>query len=147
MAVDIKTLRIGSHVEYKGKRVRVALVREDGCICEYKGNGQDVIVGLGIEKKPIPITPALLEELGFVGNASKQNAVYGWEKRDEDIYIAFDRITEQRWRVIMYDNVVNNGNTLCRYLHEAEAFLSLHGVELIKEGYGIQRPQGIQRKV
>lgn len=40
--IDIKALRIGSHVEYKGKRVRVALVRDDGCICEYKDNGQDV---------------------------------------------------------------------------------------------------------
>ena len=129
MSVDIKTLRIGSHVLANGVRARVRGLDEDnGLIISFPAeyvNATDV--------EPIAITPGLLEELWFVGNASKQNAVYGWEKRDEDIYIAFDRITEQRWRVIMYDNVVNNGNTLCRYLHEAEAFLALHGVELIKE--------------
>lgn len=129
MAVNVKQLRIGSHILVDGKRERVRGLDEDnGVIVRFPAeyvNANDV--------EPIAITPGLLEELGFVGNASKQNAVYGWEKRDEDIYIAFDRITEQRWRVIMYDNVVNNGNTLCRYLHEAEAFLALHGVELIKE--------------
>lgn len=129
MAVNVKQLRIGSHILVDGKRERVRGLDEDnGVIVRFPAeyvNANDV--------EPIAITPGLLEELGFVGNASKQNAVYGWEKRDEDIYIAFDRITEQRWRLIMYDNVVNNGNTLCRYLHEAEAFLALHGVELIKE--------------
>ena len=129
MAVNVKQLRIGSHILVNGKRERVRGLDEDnGLIIRFPAeyvNANDV--------EPIAITPGLLEELGFVDNASKQNAVYGWEKRDEDIYIAFDRITGQRWRVIMCDNVVNNGNTLCRYLHEAEAFLALHGVELIKE--------------
>lgn len=129
MAADIKTLRIGSHILVDGKRERVRGLDEDnGVIVRFPAEYVNAS-----EVEPIAITAELLEELGFVGNASKQNAVYGWEKRDEDIYIAFDRITEQRWRVIMYDNVVNNGNTLCRYLHEAEAFLALHGVELIKE--------------
>ena len=129
MAVNVKQLRIGSHILVDGKRERVRGLDEDnGVIVRFPAEYVNAS-----EVEPIAITAELLEELGFVGNASKQNAVYGWEKRDEDIYIAFDRITEQRWRVIMYDNVVNNGDTLCRYLHEAEAFLALHGVELIKE--------------
>lgn len=127
--IDIKTLHIGSHVLVNGQRERVRGIDEDnGLFIRFPAEYVNAS-----EVEPIAITAELLTELGFVGNASKQNAVYGWEKRDEYIYIAFDRITEQRWRVIMYDNVVNNGNTLCRYLHEAEAFLSLHGVELIKE--------------
>lgn len=128
MAVDVKTLRIGSHVEYEGKRVRVALVRDDGCICEYKDNGQDVIVGLGVEKKPIPITPALLKELGV--EEDKTDVV----KRVGGYYIYFHQINNLSWRVSLdEENYTNYGDCIVRYLHEAEAFLALHGVELIEE--------------
>lgn len=121
MAVDIKTLRIGSHVEYNGKRVRVALVRDDGCICEYKDNEQDVIVGLGVEKKPIPITPELLKELGF-------------EYRDNTYW--------ERWFLGSFDIERKEGSSYFDYnseirlefLHELEdLYYLIYGVELIEE--------------
>lgn len=131
MAVDIKTLRIGSHVEYDGKRVRVALVRDDGCICEYKDNGQDVIVGLGIEKQPIPITPELLAELGFVNTSSSRRITYTKGSEYEDLWIEV-RNLKDRWEVFVSDNNWD-GRIVCRYLHEAELFLVLHNIELVKD--------------
>lgn len=125
MAVDIKTLRIGSHVEYDGKRVRVALVRDDGCICEYKDNGQDVIVGLGIEKQPIPITSELLAELGF--EYTSHDFGMWWQKKIGNRLCEIDECND-KW-VIVYKGC----DCAIRYLHEAEALLALHGVELIKE--------------
>lgn len=134
MAVDIKMLRIGSHVEYEGKRVRVALVREDGCICEYKDNGQDVVIGIGIEKNPIPITPDLLKELGFEDCAKRRWHTEDWEKRwGECQYLSFTKLYRGEWRVRYFDGAKDRGQTVVRYLHETEAFLALHGVELIKE--------------
>ena len=131
MAVDIKTLRIGSHVEYDGKRVRGALVRDDGCICEYKDNGQDVIVGLGIEKQPIPITPELLAELGFVNTSSSRRITYTKGSEYEDLWIEV-RNLKDRWEVFVSDNNWD-GRIVCRYLHEAELFLVLHNIELVKD--------------
>lgn len=131
MAVDIKTLRIGSHVEYDGKRVRVALVRDDGCICEYKDNRQDVIVGLGIEKQPIPITPELLAELGFENTSCTLRTTYTKGCEYDGFWIGF-RNLKDRWDLFVSNNNLD-GRTPVRYLHEAEAFLGLHNIELIKE--------------
>lgn len=136
MAVDVKTLTIGSHVEYEGKRVRVALVREDGCICEYKDNGQDVVIGIGIEKNPIPITSDLLKELGFK-----------WRK-DSACWRKYQNYDGERygWGIYAYGS---DGGTWCfslylpnflikpqlyaQHLHELEGQLAYYGVELIKE--------------
>lgn len=127
--IDVKTLTIGSHVEYDGKRIKVVLVRDDGCICEYKDNGQDVVVGLGIEKKPIPITPELLTELGF---KKEDGFMRLWNKDDNGhfSYIEFSAIGD-KWR--LYPSSTDGSSIVVRYLHEAEAFLALHGVELIEE--------------
>lgn len=134
MAVDVKTLTIGSHVEYEGKRVRVALVRDDGCICEYKDNGQDVVIGIGIEKNPIPITPDLLKELGFEDCSKKRWHTEDWEKRwGECQYLSFTKLYRGEWRVHYFDGANDRGQTVVRYLHEAETFLGLHNVELIRE--------------
>lgn len=130
MAVDIKTLRIGSHVEYNGKRVRVALVREDGCICEYKDNGQDVIVGLGIEKKPIPITPELLKELGF--ERDMRRGVTAYQIKRGEMWMGVAAMHDGLWRIEAMDDTYCYGNCIVRYLHEAELFLGLHNIELIK---------------
>lgn len=61
MAVDVKTLRIGSHILVNGKRERVRGLDEDnGLIIRFPAeyvNADDV--------EPIPITAELLAELGF----------------------------------------------------------------------------------
>lgn len=77
MAVDIKTLRIGSHVEYNGKRVCV----DEICTLRSKDEPMRLLVshnGLIYgnpsidETEPIPITPDLLKELGFEDCAKKR---------------------------------------------------------------------------
>ena len=71
MSVDIKSLRIGSHILVDGKRVRVmaidALNRMIG-INAYQtdDNGVKHPFGYEIEEvEAIPIIPELLKELGF----------------------------------------------------------------------------------
>ena len=133
MAVDIKSLRIGSHVEYDGKRVcvdEIRTLRPDGepmrLIASYNGlvYGNPSID----EVEPIAITPELLKELGFEDD--KTDIV----KRVGGYFIFFHQINNLRWRVSLEEeNCTNYGNTLCRYLHEAEAFLALHGIELIPD--------------
>ena len=43
------------------------------------------------------------------------------------------QIEEIKTAVENIDGAKDSGQTVVRYLHEAEAFLALHGVELIKE--------------
>lgn len=134
MAVDVKTLTIGSHVEYKGKRGRIMYVAPSGDFmnCGIHTTGD---CGLpanyhisGFEQiHPIPITPELLTELGLVKEAP--NIV----KRVGDYFIYFHYLHDDLWRIGMYDDTYNYGNCIVRYLHEAEAFLALHRVELIDE--------------
>ncbi len=58
MAVDIKTLRIGSHVLVEGKRERVRGMDEDnGLIVRFPAE-----YVMANEVEPIPITPEILKE-------------------------------------------------------------------------------------
>lgn len=122
MAVDVKTLTIGSRVEYEGKRVGVALVREDGCICEYKDNGQDVVIGIGIEKNPIPITSDLLKELGFefrdLGFAEL------WKRGNFDL--------EHKHHSVYWE--CKRGGANIEFLHELESlYYLIYETELIQD--------------
>lgn len=122
MSIDINTLRIGAHISIGGKRERVRGLDEDNgliirCPAEYVG-ADDV--------EPISLTPELLTEIGF--EEDKTDIV----KRVGGYFIYFHQINNLRWRVSLEEeNCTIYGNTLCRYLHEAEAFLALHGTELI----------------
>lgn len=42
------------------------------------------------------------------------------------------RNLKDRWEVFVSDNNLD-GRIVCRYLHEAELFLVLHNIELIKD--------------
>lgn len=80
---------------------------------------------------PIPITPELLRELGFVNTSCTRRITYTKGSEYEDSWIEFKNFKD-RWEVfVSKDNW--DGRFVCRYLHEAEAFLVLYGVELIKE--------------
>lgn len=139
MRIDVKTLRIRSHVEYDGKQMVVASVSNKPMNCEnliliepstltlYKNvNSYDV--------EPISITPELLKELGFEDCAKKRWHTEDWEKRwGECQYLSFTKLYRGEWRVHYFDGAKDRGQTVVRYLHEAEAFLALHGVELIKQ--------------
>lgn len=127
MAVDVKTLRIGSHVEYEGKRMVVAsvsgkimnaenltLIDESTLTLYDKVNGYDV--------EPISITPELLAELGF-------------QYRDNTYW--------ERWFLGSFDIERKEGSSYFDYnseirlefLHELEdLYYLIYGVELIREG-------------
>lgn len=124
MAVDVKTLTIGSHILVNGKRERVRGLDEDnGLIVRFPAE-----YVMANEAEAISITPDLLKELGV--EEDKTDIV----KRIGGYYIYFHQINNLRWRVSLEEeNCTNYGNCIVRYLHEAEAFLALHGVELIKE--------------
>lgn len=61
MEIDIKTLHIGAHINVNGKRERVRGLDEDnGLMIRFPAEYVNAS-----EVEPIPITSALLEELGF----------------------------------------------------------------------------------
>lgn len=61
MSIDIRQLHIGSHIAINGERERVRGLDEDnGLIVRFPAE-----YVMASEVEPIPITPALLEELGF----------------------------------------------------------------------------------
>lgn len=125
MAVDVKTLRIGSHILVDGKRERVRGLDEDnGLIIRFPAE-----YAMANEVEPIPITAELLVELGF---RKEDGFMRLWSKGDNGhfSYIEFSAIRD-KWR--LYPSGTDGSQTVVRYLHEAELFLGLHNVELIKE--------------
>lgn len=125
MAVDVKQLRIGSHILVNGKRERVRGLDEDnGLIVRFPAEYVNAN-----EVEPIPITAELLVELGF---RKEDGFMRLWSKDNNGhfSYIEFSAIRD-KWR--LYPSGTDGSNTVVRYLHEAEAFLGLHNIELIKE--------------
>lgn len=123
--IDIKTLRVGSHILVDGKRERVRGLDEDnGLIVRFPAE-----YVMANEVEPIPITAELLVELGF---RKEDGFMRLWSKDNNGhfSYIEFSAIRD-KWR--LYPSGTDGGQTVVRYLHEAEAFLALHGVELINE--------------
>lgn len=164
MAVDIKTLRIGSHVLMNGVRAKVMrlnsvkLSEEETFHILVRGvspdTGREGECGCFADDKavqPIHITPELLKELGFV--QKRMDYPYGkpdiWYVDPESAKLMENELVvpivsiwpmekfgfADWWkiRVLVGDRPMYEGEYVCRYLHEAEAFLALHGVELIKE--------------
>ena len=127
MSVDIKSLRIGSHIFVDGKRERVRGLDEDnGLIIRFPAE-----YVLANEVEPIAITPELLKELGFVNTSTSRRIVYTKGCEYDGLWSEV-RGLKDRWEVFVSDNNWD-GRMVVRYLHEAEAFLTLHGVELIPD--------------
>lgn len=124
MAVDIKTLRIGSHVEYDGKRVRICSLKTN--MANYDdGKGKPRCFGSNLayykRMQPIPITPDLLEELGF--EYKREGCWEHWWKDGFDLQ---HRDESEYWHF--------HGDIGIEYLHELESlYYMIYGVELIKE--------------
>lgn len=126
MSVDIDSLIIGCHIRVNGKRAKVISVESTGIVgCRAD---DDWLKVTSDDIEPIPLTHELLDELGF--EEDKTDIA----KRVGGYYIYFHQINNLRWRVSLEEeNCTNYGNCIVRYLHEAESFLGLHNVELIKE--------------
>ena len=130
--VDIKNLRIGSHVLVGGVRGTVdgmdmprphwipkyPLIR-----CKAVVDGERRYCGgnpLSDEIQPIPITPALLEELGF--KCTDKGRVQSWWYD----FFCLDYLSKKGY--------FNFGVIHLKYLHELESlYYMICGVELIKE--------------
>lgn len=147
MAVDVKSLRIGSHILVNGKRERVRGLDEDnGLIVRFPA---EYVNANGVE--PIPITPELLKELGF--EERRMEYRYGkpdvWYIDSESAQIekgnnlvvptihvsSLGKAGYSDWweiKVVTGDKPMRAGNCTVRYLHEAESFLAFHNIELIK---------------
>lgn len=151
MAVDIKQLRIGSHISINGERVEVESLQGGdlvGCITP----DNDWFATESWRFEPISITPALLKELGF--EERRREYPYGtpdvWyidreaaqlEKKNNLVVptmtvFPLGQAGYPDWwviKLVIGDKPMRTDNCTVRYLHEAEAFLALHGVELINE--------------
>lgn len=120
MAVDIKTLRVGSHISIDGERVEVESLQGGdlvGCITP----DNDWFATESWRFEPISITPELLAELGF-------------QYRDNTYW--------ERWFLGSFDIERKEGSSYfdynseirLEYLNELEdLYYLIYGVELIKE--------------
>ena len=149
--IDIKTLRIGSHISINGERVEVESLQGGdlvGCITP----DNDWFATESWRFEPISITFDLLKELGF--EERRREYLYGapdvWYIDSESAQLekknnlvvptitvsSLGKAGYPDWwviKVITGDKPMRSDSCTVRYLHEAEAFLALHGVELIKE--------------
>lgn len=123
MAVDVKSLRIGSHILVNGKRERVRGLDEDnGLIVRFPAEYVNAN-----EVEPIEITYSILKWLGF--KREEWNVV----KCINEYLVYFHRTDVFSWRVGVANASCYFGGCIVRYLHEAELFLALHNIELMEE--------------
>ncbi len=132
MSIDIKTLRIGSHILVGGKRERVRGLDEDnGLIIRFPAE-----YVMANEVEPIKIAPEILTEIGFMWretagswcryqNYDGEN--YGW-----GIYICYSE--ERGCMISLYlKDYRLRPQLYAKYLHELEGQLACYGVELIPD--------------
>lgn len=140
MSIDIKNLIIGSHVLVDGKRVRIFGIERSGLI-ELKAVDGDLLRVLINDVESIEITAELLEELGFKTKNQKYNTKC-WRRTEipqegrrlpSIEFITFWLYRNGYCKIHYRMDFMDINVIVCRYLHEAEAFLALHGVELIKD--------------
>lgn len=134
MAVDIKTLRIGSHILVDGKRERVRGLDEDnGLIIRFPAEYVNAN-----EVEPIKITPEILTEIGFKYREYDNGKLWEWDLPDgyKDYgYLEFDEDTTMIWRGRLWSMKEIEVEFKVEYLHDLEnIFYMFYGVELIKEG-------------
>lgn len=155
MAVDIKSLRIGSHVDFNGRRVKIKAIVEDIVAFDYPQDEKQLLLSPNAYDEflsPIPITPDLLKELGL--EERRREYKYGapdvWYidreaaqlEKENNLVVPTIHVSSLEkpgypdwWviKVVIADKPARVNDCTARYLHEAEAFLALCGVELITE--------------
>ena len=131
MAVDVKQLRVGSHILVDGKRERVRGLDEDnGLIIRFPAEYVNAN-----EVEAISITPALLKELGFEwredSSCWRKYQNYDGERYDWGVY-AFCIHTSKEWYFDFFLPDFKRPRLYAKHLHELEEQLAYYGVELIK---------------
>lgn len=133
MAVDVKSLRIGSHILVNGKRERVrGLDEDDGLIVRFPAEYVSAN-----EAEPISITPEILTEIGFKYHEYDNGKLWEWDLPDgyKDYgYLEFDEETTTIWRGRLWSMKEIEVEFNVEYLHDLEnIFYMFYGVELIKK--------------
>lgn len=136
MAVDIKQLRIGSHLSINGERVEVESLQGGdlvGCITP----DNDWFATESWRFEPIRITPEILTEIGFKYHEYDNGKLWEWDLPDgyKDYgYLEFDEDTTTIWRGRLWHMKEVEMEFKAEFLHELEnIFYMFYGVELIKE--------------
>lgn len=124
MAVDIKSLRIGSHVMWNGKRRKVDAITEDSIAFRIADTEQKMYDSATIESvEPIAITPELLKELGFEFRKSAGGSWCISDKKGGYFYATV--CSDSTCVVTHYPDFGFQSRVVCTYLHELEAFAYL----------------------
>lgn len=130
MAVDIKSLRIDSHILINGKRERVRGLDEDnGLIVRFPAEYVSAN-----EVEPIPITSDRLKELGFKWrkNLSCWRKYQNYDGKNYDWGIYAYEGDGGTWCFSLYlPNFLIKPQLYAEYLHELEGQLAYYSVELI----------------
>lgn len=132
--IDAKELHIGNHVSLDGVGVfritDIETTHEDAELLifgEHISDNFKSVEGypttLNEEYlQPIPITPSLLEELGFEHGSDERE----WHKDIGEVWIGIHLFLDrERMRVNVCDDTADYGNVIIRYLHELENFVYL----------------------
>ncbi len=122
MAVDVKQLRIGSHVMWNGKRRKVDAITKDSITFRIADTEQKMYDSATIESvEPIAITPELPKELGF------ENGRVGiWWHWWKDGFHLQHRDESEYWHF--------HGDIGFRYFHELESlYYMIYETELIQD--------------
>lgn len=124
MSVDIKSLRIGSHVMWNGKRRKVDAITEEGIAFRIADTERKMYNSATIESvEPIAITPELLKELGFEFRKSAGGSWCISDKKGGYFYATV--CSDSTCIVTHYPDFGFQSRVVCTYLHELEAFAYL----------------------
>ena len=135
MAVDVKTLRIGSHVLMDGVRAKVIKVENSGIVgCKTDNDWLNVTAD---DITPIPITHEILTEIGFDYHEYDNGKLWEWDLPDRYKcygYLEFDEDTTAIWQGRLWYQKEYEVDLRVEYLHDLEnIFYMFYGVELINE--------------
>lgn len=124
MSVDIKSLRIGSHAMWNGKRRKVDAITEEGIAFRIADTERKMYDSATIESvEPIAITPELLKELGFKFRKSAGGSWCISDKKGGYFYATV--CSDSTCIVTHYPDFGFQSRVVCTYLHELEAFTYL----------------------
>lgn len=126
MAVDIKSLRIGSHIDFNGRRVKIKAIVEDSVAFDYTQDEKKLYLSPNDYDEflsPIPITSELLKELGF---QFRKSAGGSWCISDKKGGYFYATVCSNSTCVVThYPDFGFQSRVVCTYLHELEAFAYL----------------------
>ncbi len=150
MSIDVKTLRIGAHINVNGVRAKVVQLNtlswdgKDAFHALVRGvspdDGEVREVGCFVDDEaaqPIEITPELLKEMGFKYHEYDNGKLWEMEFADgfhSYLNLEFDEDTTGVWEANLWDCKELVVNAKIEFLHELENYVYLvYNKELIQD--------------